>query len=126
MNNASISDCILYLASDSIWLPILEGTLLMFSVVAALQDWRFRTSRYYGIGIQVLRGEASMAKFYGAYGAATGILVALALGAEAAERHRTLLVVLNVVLPGYLCLCNAWFRNKLVGWSNALPTLEHR
>jgi hypothetical protein len=108
--------------SDSIWFPLLEGAFVVFAIVAVLKDrWL-----YSGSGIQVLRSEGSMARFYTVYGAATGILVALALGVEVAAEHRTLLVVLNVAVPAYLCLFNAWFRNKLVGWSNILPMLEHR
>lgn len=67
-----------------------------------------------------------MGLFYGTYAAITGLLVAVCLGVDMAVHHRVLWVILDTVLIGYVCLFNGWFRNKLVGWANALSKLEKR
>ena len=73
----------------------------------------------------VVRGEHSMARFYGAYGVISGVLVALALTVKCAENYRTLAVFFNVFVSAYLCLVNGWFRNKLLSWVNSLTVREN-
>jgi hypothetical protein len=67
-----------------------------------------------------------MGIFRGAYVAITGVLVAVCLRVEMVDHHRVLWAILDTVLVAYVCLLNPWFRNKLMGWANALSTLEKR
>ena len=78
-----------------------------------------------GFKVSVTRGEHSMAKFYGAYGVISGVLVALALTVKCAEDYRTLTVFFNIFVSVYLCLVNGWFRNKLLSWVVSLTAREN-
>lgn len=114
------------LASDPWLFPAIQLLLVAFVAVAFVLDWRLRRSMGPGLSLKVIRYEGSMAKFYAAYGVLTGVFVTIAVAADCAQRHRTFFVLLDVVLISYLCLFNSWFRNKLIGWTNALAELEKR
>jgi len=115
-------------ASDEVLFPGLQLVLIGFAVFAAMMDaWQARRAgRGGGVGLQVIRSERSMGLFYGTYAATTGLLVAVCLGVDMAAHHRVLWVILDTFLIAYVCLFNGWFRNKLVGWANALSKLEKR
>ena len=118
---------ILEFLSDRILFWILEGMVVGFVLLAAAKDWKARRNAGRGgATLSVKRSAASGGKFYGAYGAATAVLVAIALQVEVAKDHRVVLVLLNVGVVAYLCLLNSWFRNKLVGWTTRLSELEER
>lgn len=78
-----------------------------------------------GVKVSIIRGEHSMAKFYGAYGVISGVLVALALTVKCAEDYRMLTVFFNIFVSAYLCLVNGWFRNKLLSWVISLTVREN-
>ncbi len=113
--------------TDAVFFPALQVLLAGFALFAALVSvWHARRAGRGGLTLQVTRSPQSMALFYGTYAAITGLLVALCLNVEIAAKHRVLWAVLDTLLVGYVCLFNAWFRNKLVGWGNALLKLEKR
>jgi hypothetical protein len=120
--------------SDSIWFPALEIFLFVFAVFAAWKDWRSQRragSDKAGTGglvdsvqADVIRGPVSMGTFYGAYGAITAVLVALAINVDVAKDHRVFFVLFNVVVAAYVCLLNGWVRNRLIGWTGKVAKLE--
>lgn len=112
--------------SDQWLFPAIQLVLVAFVAVAFILDWRLRRSMGGGTSLKVTRSEGSMAKFYAAYAALTGVFVTIAVATEYAQQHRTFFVLLDVVLISYLCLLNSWFRNKIIGWTNALTEHEKR
>ena len=61
-----------------------------------------------------------MAKLFSAFGILTGgVFVAIALASKVSEYHRTFFVLFDVACVAYLCFFNMWFRNKLIGWTDA-------
>lgn len=78
------------------------------------------------MALQITRARESLALFYAAYVAITGLFVALSLSVDIAAEHRVFWAVLDTVLLAYVCLLNPWFRNKLVGWFVGLTRLERR
>lgn len=114
------------LTSDPWFFPAIQVLLVAFVALALVLDWRLRRSIGGGLSLKVIRSEGSMAKFYAAYGALTGVFITIAVAADYAQRHRTFFVLLDVILVAYLCLFNSWFRNKLIGWTNALAEFEKR
>jgi hypothetical protein len=57
-----------------------------------------------------------MSYFYGAFAASTATLVAIPMSVEPAQGVRIPLVLMNLLVPAYLCFLNAWFRNTFLGW----------
>jgi len=116
-----------YLPSDNILFWVLEASLVLVAVIAAIVDMRLRlTSRKAEVSAHITRGDRSMRIFYGVYTATTVILVALALQVELAKDHRVFFVFLNVGLVAYICFLNSWFRNKLIGWIVKISEIEGR
>lgn len=115
------------LTADAILFPALQGSLVLFAVLCALVSWwAYGRRKKTGFSAVVKRGPASMAYFYGAYLALTSIFVALSLQAELARNHRVFFVLLDTILIAYVCLFNAWFRNKLIAWINRVAEIEYR
>jgi hypothetical protein len=71
----------------------------------------------------VVRGPGSLAVFYGVYAAMTAVVLTIATTANAAENHRVLYVLWDAGAIAYLCLINAWFKERLIRLSNWLPTI---
>lgn len=112
--------------TDSCLFPLVQSGLLLFVVVIFVLDVLRRSRARGGFSAIVTRGEKSMAKFYGAYGVLTTIFVTLCVSVESAKDHRTLFILIDVLLIAYACLLNGWFRNKLIAWTTELPKREHR
>jgi hypothetical protein len=110
--------------SDAVLFPAFQGALVLLVLYSAVRS-RFMIGGG-GIAAQVTRGPATMALFYGAYTALSGVAVALCLQVNMAAHHRVFFVVLDLALIAYLCLGGNWFRNKLVGWATRLTQLERR
>ena len=86
--------------------------LLVGFVVVSL--WKEARAGRRGLGLEVKRGDASMAFLYIVYGIATVIYTLLVQIAESAQGHKVVLIVLDYGLLTYLCFFNSWFRNKLI------------
>jgi hypothetical protein len=113
--------------SDAVLFFALQLGLLAFAVFAAgLDAWHKWRAGQGNVTLSVTRGDKSMAYFYGAYGALSGVLVALSLSADVAKDYRVLWTLWDLVLVAYVCLLNSWFRNKLAGWVDALQKRETR
>lgn len=110
--------------SDDLLFPILQLVLLALAICSLVRSRMMIHGG--GFNARVTRGPTSMAIFYGAYAALSGVVTAICLGVEMAKDHRVFFVVLDLVLVAYLCLGSNWFRNKLVGWVNALTQMENR
>lgn len=123
----TLPSIVVHWTSDEVLFPLAQVFLIAFVLLAASISWwhGMRAGRG-SVALQVTRSPASMALFYGAYAAITGLFVALSLSVEIATHHRVFWAVVDTILVAYVCLCNAWFRNKLVGWSTALTQLERR
>ena len=106
--------------SDSILFGVVQLCLILFSAYAFLKQ--FKRS---GIGLVAERGTETMRWFYGAYGAATAIFIALDVSVEVAKNHKVFFVLLDVALVAYICLVNPWFRNLLLGWTSRLKKERH-
>jgi hypothetical protein len=122
--------------SDARLFPLLQIALVAFALVCFLVD-RFHGWRAGGgskgqdgvvarVQLTVTRGPTSMALFYGAYLTLTGVFVSLALQVDLAKNYRVLFGLLDSLVVAYVCLWNHWFRNKLVGWSARLASIESR
>jgi hypothetical protein len=115
------------LARDEILFPALQTGLILFAILCAvISRLTFGRREQTGFSAVVKRGPTSMAYFYGAYLALTGIFVALSLQVEIAREHRVAFVVLDTILIAYICLINGWFRNKVLGWINRVAEIEYR
>jgi hypothetical protein len=113
--------------SDKILFPLAQALLIAFVVLAiAISWWHALRAGRGRVSLEVTRCRESMALFYGAYVAITGLFVALSLSVEIAAEHRVFWAVLDTALIAYVCLLNRWFRNKLVGWFVELTKLERR
>jgi hypothetical protein len=110
--------------SDDVLFPALQLALVALVIFSAVRS-RLMISGG-GFRASVTRGPASMAIFYGAYTALSGVMIALCLGVDMAADHRIFFVVVDLLLIAYLCLGSNWFRNKLVGWANSLTQVENR
>lgn len=115
------------LASDAYLFLALQVSIAAFALFAAIRSAILKRRAGSGsLSMVITRSENSMAVFYGAYGAATGLLVALSLSVDFASHHRVFWVLFDTVLVAYVCLFNAWFRNWLIGKTSALSKLEKR
>ena len=112
--------------SDKILFPLAQALLIAFVVLAIAIWWHALRAGRGGVSLEVTRSRESMALFYGAYVAITGLFVALSLSVEIAAEHRVFWAVLDTALIAYVCLLNPWFRNKLFGWFVELTKLERR
>ena len=110
--------------SDAILFPGLQVLLVALVVYSAVRSHFMIHGG--GFAAKVKRGPATMALFYGAYTALSGVVVAVCLQVNVAAEHRVFFVVIDLVLIAYLCLGSSWFRNKLVGWAASLGELERR
>jgi hypothetical protein len=133
----SFSDRISCLLSDDIWLPVLHVALVTLAIGSFSLDqyhrWRSSRPQHWSLGraridatLAVKRGPQSMAQFYGAYVALTGLFVAMALQVDWPKNHRVFFVVLDTVLIAYVCLWNSWYRNTLIRWTDLLSSKESR
>lgn len=93
--------------SDQLLFPILEVLLL---TLCALAWWKVNQGKIGGIK----RGSKALAIFHQTYVAVTFLLVLVTLNVDQAAGHRVFFVVLNVAITFYLCIANAWFRNKII------------
>jgi hypothetical protein len=109
--------------SDVIWFWAIQIGLVLFAMFAAIWD---RTAARDNLTMQVTRGDRAMTIFYGTYAAISVVLVAICVSADAAQGHRVLWTVVDVLLVTYACLFNGWFRNHLVGLANHLARIERR
>lgn len=124
MDRGAILNEISYWASDAVLFPALQLALVLLVIYSmARSRWMISGG---GLSAQVTRSPASMAVFYGAYAALSGVATALCLQLDMVANYRVLFVVLDLVLIAYLCLGSNWFRNKLIGWANSLTELERR
>lgn len=105
--------------SDSILFAVLQLCLIALFAYAV-----FRHFNRSGTTVAE-RGTETMRWFYGAYGAATAILVALDVSVEVAKNHKVFFVLLDVALVAYICLVNPWFRNLLIGWISRSKKERH-
>ncbi len=107
--------------SDQILYPLLQIAVMGFAGWVAFNDWRAR--RRAGDGgttFHVNRSLVSVNFFLATYAAATGVLVAITLAVDVTAQHRVLGALVDMLLVTYICLLNAWFRNKLLEWLNRL------
>ena len=120
-------ECLSKWTSDSYLFPIMQGSLVMFVMFAIFRErLQQRKAGRGGVTLQVGRGDASMALFYGMYAAISGFLVAVCLTVEIARDHRVLWATVDTALVAYVCLLNPWFRNHLVGWAERLKGIEKK
>ena len=108
--------------SGQVLFPLLQVALILFVLFAIFRNRR--QEKKGGPKLRVTRGKASMSRFYGAYAALSGLLVALCLSVNVADNHRVLWAILDTVLVAYVCLLNPWFRNVLLGWAQRLTKIE--
>jgi len=124
MHLGAILDEISYWALDAVLFPTLQVALVLLVIYSVVRSrWMISGGE---LSAQVNRSSASMAVFYGAYAAISGVATALCLNVDMAANYRVLFVILDLVLIAYLCLGSNWFRNKLIGWADSLTKLERR
>jgi hypothetical protein len=101
--------------------PFIQMLLIAFTVFALIKAFPSK-----GPTLSVERGSLSMAIFYSFYAAASGLLIAICLSTETklAKDYRVFWSLLDVFLIFYLCLCNVWFRNKLLAWADTLTKID--
>ena len=107
--------------SDKYTFPIIQALLISFTIFALI-----KSTPGDGVSLSVERGQLSMAIFYGFYVAASGLLIAINLSTETkiAKDFRVFWSILDISLIFYLCLCNVWFRNKLLAWADILTKID--
>lgn len=107
--------------SDEYAFPFIQALLVAFTIFALMKTFPEK-----GPSLSVERGSLSMAIFYGFYAAASGLLIAICLSTETklAKDYRVFWSALDVFLIFYLCLCNVWFRNKLLAWADILTKID--
>lgn len=118
-------DLLTVYTSDHYLFAGLQALLALFFLFAVARDFLYRKMRRSGMVSAITRGDVSMAKFYGAYAVLTGVFVSLSLTVDLAAQHRTFFTVFDVLVIAYLCLLNAWFRNRLIGWVGKLSKEIH-
>jgi hypothetical protein len=115
------------IASDNSMFFLLQGSLfLAFFYVLTREGIAKSCAGKGGVTATVERGSNSMAKFYGAYLALNGLLVAICLSVEIAKNYRIMWVVIDTAIPAYICLLNPWSRNALLTLSIKLTKIEAR
>jgi hypothetical protein len=118
------------LVKDSNMFFLIQACLVLLFFVSMINNFSANRRALKGRGVtitlSVTRGDESMAKFYGAYLAINGVLIAICLSVETAKDYRIFWVVVDSFIPAYLCILNPWSRNKLLGWVNAVTKLESR
>lgn len=112
--------------SDSCLFPLSQTALVVFVLFAFCCDLVRRYKTKEGFNGTVKRGEKAMGRFYAAYGVLTTIFVTICVSSDAARYYRVFYVFFDIILIGYVCLLNVWFRTRLISWSNALPKWEFR
>jgi hypothetical protein len=123
----SVIEAILQGAADKISFWILQGVVLATFLLALVKEWiARRRSGKGGATLIVTWGEGTMAKFYGAYLTASGLLVSICLSTDVIAEYRVFWVVFDSAVVLYLCLLNPWFRNNLILWSNSLAKFDSR
>ena len=126
MKMESFAD-ILFITSDAVMFWVLQFLiLLMFILAAARNTIAEKKAGKGGAKLTVTRGKESMALFYGSYVALNGLLVALCLSVEVVKDYRVFWVVVDTMVPAYICLFNPWSRNKLLEWADRLRKIEAR
>ena len=90
--------------SDKIMFGLLQFLISLLLIISIAKN---RST-----GITVTRGPFSMGIFYGAYGAFSGLLIAICLSVE--TDHKVFWVAYDTVVSAYICLKNPWSRNKLL------------
>jgi hypothetical protein len=112
--------------SDVVLFPVLQLAVVCVGAFVAVQEWRAR--RRVGDGgfaaaAAIDRGEPAMRRFYGAYAAINGLLVAVCL--TVSPSHRALWVVVDTAIVVYVCLLNPWSRNVLLSFTVWLTKIEN-
>jgi hypothetical protein len=115
-------DFLFKIASDSVLFWVLQFSIIFLFLVALIKNI-VRKSRGRN-SVEPIRGPKSMATFYGSYAALNGLLVGLCLSVEIASNYRVFWVIVDTIIPIYVCLFNPWSRNKLIGFANRLRKLE--
>src|SRR6266446_9661522 len=113
--------------SDAVWFWALQAGLVLFAAFAWLQNWK--RGRRDGPTAQINRGAESMQYFLVTCGLIIGIPVAICATVDVplVNGHRVLWILFDSVAVGYVCLCNAWFRNDiLLPFVHRLSELENR
>lgn len=123
----SFIELLLCIASDSVLFWVLQFSIISLFVVALVGNVaaNLRAGKG-GATLSVKRGNESMALFYGSYVAINGLLVALCLSVEIVKDYRVFWVILDSLVPAYVCLFNPWSRNKLLSWAFHLRNIETR
>ena len=111
------------IASDSVLFWVLQFFIILLFIVALIKNKVAKSRRGF---LTVKRGEGSMALFYGSYVALNGLLVALCLSVDIGSNYKVFWVIVDTIIPAYVCLFNPWSRNKLVSWANRLREIETR
>ena len=113
------------LLSDDVMFWLIQGiifTLFVISIFGHTCEKILKKKKE--SSLSVVRGDQSMRIFYGSYAGLNGLLVAICLSVEPAKGYRALWVMLDTVIPAYICLFNPWSRNKILGWVHYLKKLE--
>ena len=105
----------------------LQSAVVAAGVLALVQEKlaQHRAGRG-GTSLVIIRSNASMTRFWGAYLAVTSVLVATDLQVETAKDYRVLWIIVDVALVAYFCLINSWSRNWLLGVIDRIAKLEQR
>jgi len=124
---SQILEIVKLLSSDLAMFSLLQIMLAVALVTVVSKEAlaRRRAGRG-GASLSVKRGELSLAKFYGAYLALNGLLVAICLSIDVIDGYRVFWVVVDTLIPAYICIFNPWARNLLLSWSNHISEIEAR
>ena len=121
------ADTLLAIATDRVMFSVLQVVLItVFFIALAKETWAKHRAGKGSATLSVERGKESMAKFYGAYLAINGLLIAICLSVEVVKGYRIFWVVIDTLIPAYICILNPWSRNKLIGWADTLRKIEAR
>jgi hypothetical protein len=118
---------LLSLASDKMMFSLLQVALVCAFFIALVNKYMAQWRAGKGsLTLAVKRGSGSMSKFYGAYIALNGLLVAICLSVDTTEGYQIFWVLFDTLIPAYLCILNSWSRNKLIGCSHVVSEIEKR
>lgn len=112
----------LFVFSDQVFLPLLQGFVALLFVKALLIDIRDKT-RKGSPSISVTRGPTSMGYLIAFWGISI-IIIGIIVSSNLIAEHRVVIGLLNVAALLYLSLFSPHFRNRIISWAAIVSKVE--
>lgn len=102
------------MTTDPYVMTALQAALILFTVWAAIRDWRIRVmERVAEAKASVTRAATSMTPIYTVYGAAVASCLVLIDKASGTDGNKVVLIVIDFACLTYLFFFSTWFRNAV-------------